>query len=154
MRRELDCVRQEGFTLVELMVVVAIISILMAIGIPAYRDYVASARRADATAMLVEVAQFMERNFSNSGRYDRDANDVGVTLPVALRGTPRGATDGTQYYAVTLPVANLSDTTFTAQAVPVNAQATDPCGTLTLNHRGQRTASGVSASRPITTCWR
>lgn len=152
MRRECSKMRQAGFTLIELMIVVAIVSILMAIGIPAYRDHVESARRADATAMLVEVTQFMERNFSDSGRYDQNATGAAITLPVALQGTPRGSTDGTRYYTVTL--TGLSDTAFTAQAVPVNAQSTDPCGTLTLNHRGQRTASGVSSTRPINTCWR
>jgi type IV pilus assembly protein PilE len=61
--------RARGFTLIEMMITVAIIGILASIAYPAYQDYVRRAARADAKAVLMETAQFMERHFTTNNAY-------------------------------------------------------------------------------------
>lgn len=144
---------QKGFTLIELVVVVAIIAILAAIAYPSYQDSVRKARRADARAVLLEAAQFMERFYTENFCYSKrktatGCDGTGVALPTALQAAPK---DGDQkYYNVTLN--SLTATTYTLQAAPTGAQTGDSCGTLTLTNTGLK---GVTAgSRPAAECWR
>jgi len=110
---------QGGFTLIELMVVVAVIGILASIAYPAYIESVRKAQRADAKAALAQAAQFMERNYSLTQKYS------GVSLPSSISAAK---------YAISFNAQ--SDTAFTLQAVPDN----DPtCGTLTLDNAGVKT---------------
>lgn len=142
--------RQEhGFSLPELTVAVTIIGILLAIAIPAVIDYLHSAKRADGVSVLIEAGQFMERNYSNSGRYDQDANGAAVALPVALLSAPRDGT--TAYYNISFVPGSLTASGFTLQAVPVNSMAGDACGTFTLTQTGARSVSG---SKSLDICWR
>lgn len=110
---------QSGFTLIELMVVVAIIGILASVAYPAYIEHIRKARRADAQAALTQAAQFMERNYSLAQKYS------GVSLPSSI-SAPK--------YAISFSAQ--TDTAFTLQAVPDD----DPkCGTLTLDNAGAKT---------------
>ncbi len=70
-----------GFTLIELMIVVAVIAILAAIAYPSYQDSVRKSRRADAKAALLDLAQFMERNYTTANRYDQ--NSAGTAINTA-----------------------------------------------------------------------
>ena len=71
-----------GFTLVELMITIAVISVLVSIGYPMYQDQVYKSRRAAARGSLLELAQFMERNYTEANRYDKLADGVtDVSLP-------------------------------------------------------------------------
>ena len=121
-----------GFTLIEVLIVVAIVGILAAIAYPQYGSYIQKSRRADAHMALLQEIQTMERCKSTSYSY------ANCTLTKAE--SPES------YYAMTL----VSDaTSFTVTATAQNAQANDStCGVMTLNHRGERTPD------PDTTvCW-
>lgn len=138
-----------GFTLVELMIVLVVAAILVAIAVPSYSQYVERARRNDAQAALLENVNFLERNFSNSGRYDQDAAANSITdadLPAGE--TPQGESGTDRYYDINLVA---TQNTFTLTADSINSQSDDPCGDLTLNQAGME---GVSnASKPADECW-
>lgn len=140
--------RQTGFTLIELMIVVAVIAILASIAYPSYQEQVRKSRRADAEAALLQNQQWMERNFTLSGRYDEKSDGSAVAssdLPV----TASPADSATAYYALSLAASTAS--TYSLQAVPQNGQEDDTdCGTLTLNQLGVK---GISGSGNVGKCW-
>lgn len=120
--------RHGGFTLIELMVVVAIVAILVSIALPSYQESVRKGRRGQAKADLVDVAQQAERYRTVNSTYG------GFTLT----NTNSPAT-GDVAYVLAMNVAE-GGATFTATATPVagTAQADDRCGVLTINQAGSR----------------
>lgn len=139
--------QQRGFTLIELMVVVAIVGILAAIAYPSYMDSVMKSRRGAAKACLSEYAHFMERFYTTNLGYDKNTAGVNLVVP-SLACTTEGQIN--QYYS--FAISNLTRNTFTATATPLNSQlvADTKCGTLSLTHDGQRQVS-VSGNAAI--CW-
>lgn len=132
--------RTTGFTLIELMVVVAIVGLLAAVAMPSYTSYIARAQRADARAQLMQVAQFMQRFYAANDRFDKDrsgATDVIDMIPGNLKQAPA---DGTALYNLAIPNATLSQSSFTLQMVPVadGKMAVDECGSFTLTSTGVR----------------
>lgn len=136
--------RQNGFTLIELMIVVAIVGILAAVAYPAYQGYVETTRRGQAQADLLELVQFMERRYANGFDYqatDNSGNAVAPTLPFDT--SPRSG-DPVAYDITLSAVAKES---FTLQAAPRSLQAGDVCGTMTIDEQGNRTP-------PTAGCWK
>lgn len=125
-----------GFTLVELMVVVAIVAILASIALPSYQDSIRKSRRGQAKADLVELAQSLERFHSVNDTY------VGYLRPFAV--SPR---TGTAYYNI--DVAGLSPTAFSVTATAIGTQVKDSCGDLSLIQTGQKSSSKGTVNE----CW-
>lgn len=130
-----------GFTLIELMITVAVIAVLSAIAYPSYTNQVRKSKRAAAKAEMVEYAQRAERWYTLNNSYTN------------FKFTENGATsissprDGSKaMYTVTiLPAAR----TFAITAVPAGDQAKDPCGTMSVNQAGVKTPANTSALD----CW-
>jgi type IV pilus assembly protein PilE len=132
-------IRVGGFTLIELMIVVAVIAILVAIAYPAYDNYVRKTYRADAQADLMEAASYMERYYTENNTY------VGAALPYSQ--TPHG---GNARYNITLVTAAGPPSTFTitSTAQALGGQSSDACGNMTINNAGSKTHTGSLAN-----CW-
>ena len=143
--------RAQGFTLIELMIVVAIIAILTAIAYPSYINYITKTHRVAAEGCLSEYANYMERYYTTNLRYDQDtsATPVANTLPTFDCASAQQTGANYQYkFATNSPTRN----TFILQAVPINTQlARDTqCGTLTLDQTGARNKTGSGTADQ---CW-
>lgn len=120
---------QVGFTLIELMITVAIIAIIAAIAYPSYQQQVQQTRRANAQADLFELASYMERLYTQSFSY-ADAN-----LP--FNESPKQG--NSKFYDLAV---NSDANSYTLTATPKGGQANDRCGVMTLDEVNQRTAAG------------
>ena len=132
--------KRGGFTLIELMLVLAIVAILTAIALPSYWRYVARAHRAEAKTALLQVAHWMERARTANGVYPVGETTDGML--VALKPT---------HYQLTLRGSTVSS--FTVVAQRTGPMRTDVCGDLTLTHAGERGAEGYSVTHVARECW-
>ena len=133
--------RVRGFTLIELIVTIAIIGTLSAIAIPSYMTYVQRGHRSHVKTVLLEAAQFMERHRSSNFTY------AAVALPARLQVSPA---EGTKRYDLTL-VSNA--TSFTLTATP-SGWVDTVCGNLTLTNLGVKGQSVSASDASVTaTCW-
>jgi type IV pilus assembly protein PilE len=125
---------QRGFSLIELMVALVIIAILVAVAVPQYQQYVQRARRAEASATLLQAASWLERVATAQGSYPLDTESNGPGLPTALQATPNG------HYLLTLHSTDGGH--FTLTATPQGGQTNDSCGALTLTETASQGAAG------------
>ncbi len=132
-----------GFSLIELMVTVAIIGILATVAFPSYQNYVMQSNRAVAKAILLENAQFMEQFYTENSRYDQTAGGAAVVLPILQSPRPGG---GAIQYNISLQAVAVN--TFTLQAIPAGSMVGDICGTFTLTNTSVQGAGGTVAA-----CW-
>jgi len=140
-----------GFTLIELMIVIAVVAILAAIALPNYFSYVQRSSRSEAKTALLTDAQYLERVYTECNAYDVAANgadgvcDDAVTLPFTQ--SPSGD------YTIALSAAS-NATSFTLQATPVSGGRMDgdKCDVLTLSNLGVK-GVGASATLSVDQCW-
>jgi type IV pilus assembly protein PilE len=140
--------KEKGFTLIELVIVVAIIGILAAIAYPSYEESVRKSRRADAQGVLMEAAQWLERQYTENNTY------TGATIPAGLSESPK---EGDKvYYDIQFAAGSPTANDFTIQAAPRagSAQNNDKCGTFTLTSTGVQDITGQNTGIDKDDCWR
>ena len=125
-----------GFTLIEIMIVIAIIGIVLTISIPSYNEYVKKGRRAEVVSLLSEQAQSLERFYTKNSVY------TGIT----------GLSAGNDFYTLT---PTITDQTFllTAARKTGTAMATDKCGDFTLTNTGVRSMNNATTGLTTQDCW-
>ena len=146
--------KQKAFTLIELMVTVAIVGILASIAYPTYQDSVMKSRRADAKGALLGFENAMERYFTVNNTYlgagGTDGSHADTGAP-RIYSTTSPVDGGTAYYNLTISAATASTYTLNAAPKVDGPQAGDKCGTLTLTHTGVKGFTGTGGS--TAECW-
>ena len=140
----------KGFTLVELMIAVAILGILAGIAYPSYQNSIMDSRRADAKGALLGFANAMERHFTENNSYLGAGTTGGNTGAPTIFSATSPVDGGTPYYNLTID-NNVSASTYTLNATPTGAQSGDKCGTLTLTQTGVK--AGVKDGVTVADCW-
>jgi type IV pilus assembly protein PilE len=135
-RGKLKRYQQLGFSLVELMIVLAIVAILASIAYPTYEDHLRKARRSDGQSALLELANLMEHYYTENNSYS------GAQTPTVVGGV---LVSREGYYNLT--IGNLTSGTYTLTATPIpgSSQASDTCGALSLTH--------TNVKGPNEGCW-
>lgn len=135
--------RHAGVTLLEIMIVVAVIGLLSSIALPSYDEYIRRTHRGHARAALVQAAQWMERTATARGTYP-NTNQIPANVLLV---------EGGRYNIV----ANSNGATYTLTATPTNAaQADDPCAAYRIDEVGRRSqeaAGTMTPTLPADTCW-
>lgn len=139
--------KSSGFTLIELMITVAVVGILAGVAYPAYTNSVIKSRRADAKSMLLEVAQRQERFYT-----ERNTYTTNLTTDLGYTSVPLKSENG--YYTITAGASagagNTIANSYTLTATPTGSQANDTqCASFTLTHTNLKGASGTNAAA----CW-
>jgi type IV pilus assembly protein PilE len=144
---------EAGFTLIELMVTIAIGSMLLAIAVPGYQSQIRKSRRTEARTAVLDLASREERFLSTANNYSQTTADLGYTgaFPVAV---------GSGYYTLTVtspdPAFVAAGGTTPSYIITATATGTqlkdDACRTFTVTHLGQQTAT-TSGGAATTTCW-
>lgn len=135
---------QTGFSLLELMIVVAIVGIIVAIAVPSYENSVVKTNRKAVTACMLEVSQFMERFYTTNLSYAQDLAGTAVTMP-SLECRSNLTSSYTLAFQATPTVA-----AYTVQATPVGRQlAKDTgCAVLRIDQTGTKTVTGTLSATP------
>ena len=132
----LNTERHSGLTLIELVIVVAVMGILLTMAVPSYRSYVLRVHRTEAIRMLLQASMCQQRIFSTHGNYDTSQ---------CLTNTEQ------QPYRLTYDPPGTQGGTYLAVATPKDAQDSDQCGSLSLDQNGVR---GISAQNVnLAKCW-
>lgn len=141
--------KNQGFTLIEMVITVCIVGILASIAYPSYVNYTARARLAEAKSRMMALSQQLEQLYSNTGSFN------GASCTSASPCTSPAT--GTSYFSVSFNSPSSSTYTITAAATSnfTSAYRSNPCTTLTLDSTGNKTASGTAGSytASIDTCW-
>lgn len=133
---------QQGFSLIELMIVVVIVAILAAVAIPSYRSYMVRSRRVDATRALTDLAARQERYLYSNNTYTKTLSDLGGSSSMAG-----------SYYRMSIDPASTSTSAFSVVATATGTQQRDDkqCQTMTLDQAGRQGSTGTTSNDPK--CW-
>lgn len=157
--------RERGFSLIELMVVVAIIGIIAAFAIPSYMDSVNRSQRSEATSALVELVAEQERFFTLNGSYADGFDDLAAKYSNDADASASVFQTDTGLYQITLggqagcaqtigTITRYSCFTFTATAVSGGAQVDDgDCASFTINQLGRKRAKNSASVYNDDECW-
>jgi type IV pilus assembly protein PilE len=132
---------EQGFTLLELMIVVVVVGILGMIAYPSYAEYLRKNNRAEGKAALMNAAQQLERFFTANNQYPG-------SLAAGNISAYSGQTSAESAYTLSLPTTG---TEFVLKASPNAKQSKDGCGTLVINERGVKTVEGATLT--AAQCW-
>lgn len=150
--------RSRGFTLIELMIVVAIIGLLSAVALPSYKEYVARGRRAEVRTVLLEASQWMERHYTENMKYDTNTAGTAVAdlFPANLKQSPR---DGGGAYSIAVSAAAARTYTVTATRNSPGPMSADKCGDYQITNTGVKSnvnysTAFSSAQDAATSCWK
>jgi len=154
-----------GFTLIELMIAVVIVAILAAVAFPTYQNSVRKSRRAEAKIALLEVAQILERCFTEFNVFvgppsqcriltDTDADTFGDSFTAIA--TNLSPFNGQGYYTISIPALTFTGTTYLITATPTTKGRQDKdtqCASYTLDNTGIKDAFNSSAASTRDICW-
>lgn len=143
--------QSKGFTLIELMITVAIIAVLASIAYPSYQEQIAKSRRNEATNTLMVAAQALERYYSANGRYttERGGDELPAVFPV------RVPENGSVYYEISADGPATANT-YTLVATRRGVMTGDRCGDYSLSHTGEVALKNQAseAAATLAQCWR
>jgi type IV pilus assembly protein PilE len=134
-----------GFTLIEMMITVAIIAILGSVAYPAYRDQIAKGKRADAKTQMLAAQQWMERLYSESYTYQKDSAGTLVATLLAAQPFAKSPREGGAAYNITVASTTANDYTLTATRT--GTMTGDACGNFTLDNTGNKSVVSFSSSK-------
>ena len=141
--------RLRGFTIMEMLIVLAIVAILAAIAAPAYSRYVQRSRRIEGQVLANTIAQAQERHFATYNRYANNLTGGGIDrLGFSTAGCGLVASE-TCKYSATIATTN-NNQNFTVTVIPRLVQAVDVCGSLTLTGTGVKAFTGTETNGK---CW-
>jgi len=134
-----------GFTLIELMIVVAVVAILAAIAWPSYQEYVRRGQRAEARAAVLKAEGWLERFYTENNRYSNNAaNNANSAFSTLFATVPTGSAAGAARYTVALTV---DATTYTVTVAPANGMVGDACGSYVKTSTGTLTSTANNPTK-------
>lgn len=148
--------RQDGFTLIELVIAMVIAAILTAIAIPMYMHQVRESRRTDARSALLDLAGREERYYATNNAYTNSSVFLGYTT--TAQGSSWPQTIGSGYYQISQPTvvaaAGAAPSSYSISATPLGTQVADTtCASFTVTSTGQQSAQDTSGNDQSATCW-
>lgn len=155
--------RLGGFTLLELMITVAVIAILAAIAYPSYQEQVAKSRRATTVSLLQQAQQWMERFYTENYRYDKNSAGTLVTedsqFPSWFSVSPKPG-DGDALYAISVTAGSRDTYTLKATRKSGSSMANDRCGDYVLDQYGRKKLDNYNTTKfsshaiALAYCWK
>ncbi len=120
--------QEQGFTMIELMITVAVIGILVAVGLPSYSNAVRKSNRSEAQSALMNIATRQQQMLVDTRKYVATVEELKVLVPDKV----------SSHYSVTITLGTGTVPSFLATATPLGSQTKDSCGTLTVDQNNTK----------------